>query len=483
MRRSASTLWLLCAFLVAGYFCLKNLRTWPARIFYPGEESYEGVVLAETLHLRQGVPIYDPATTDHYDAATYGPLYYFVGGRLLGDELSYSPLRLLSAFGMLGCAVGCSLLAFWLSRSYQAACLAAIVFLAFGMVTRHGIKGLSDGLALLLMFAGFLLAYKFQNSRALLLSVPFFLAGTYCKPQYLAGPLAAAVFLLWERRYRLAAYFVGLLAFGGLGLFVLFQSVVFSGQSFWRHFVLSQAALFSWHRFGQAVFILVFLLALPLLFSIEYLRSNSNRLLACYLFFAVVLGAVTYSKDGSGIHYFFESALAVSVILSVAIVRQINAQPYRAYLVPVLALMLVAGQWWSNNPPPRPIDVAKHNAMQSFLRQHFASHAQSLSPSPGELLQAGLETPYSGLFQLVQLAHRGLVSDRELADKIRSRRFAVIVLGIDLAEEKEPYWLNFYLTPTLIDAINQSYSITTSLDMPAPEQQRAQDRFYIYVPK
>jgi hypothetical protein len=142
--------------------------------------------------------------------------------------------------------------------------------------------------------------------------------------------------------------------------------------------------------------------------------------------------------------------------------------------------MLLAGQWLTN-PPPRPSDLAKHNAMQSFLRQSFAPHAESLSPSPGELLQAGLETPFSGLFQLAQLAHRGMLSDRELAAQIRAGRFSVIVLSFDLAKERDPYWLNFYLTPSTIDAINRSYSIATSLDMPGPEKQRPEDRYYIYV--
>ncbi len=480
MRTNASTVCVLVAFLIAAYFSAQNLRTWPARLSYPGEESYESVALAEMIHLRQDVPIYDSAAVEHYDAATYGPLYYIVGGRLLNGHPSYSPLRLLSAVGMLGCAVGCGLLAFWLTDSYLAALLSLLVFLAFGMVTGRGIQALSDGVTLLLMFSGFLVAYRFQAGRALLLAVPLLVVGVYCKLQYLAGPLAILVFLLWEKRYQLAAQFAGLLAFCGLGLFALFQWIVFSGQAFWRHFLLSQVSLFSWHRFGHGLFILAFLFFLPLLFSIEYLQVYPNKLLTCYLLIGVALGALTYSKDGSGVHYFFESVLAISTILPVAIVRQLNARPYPAHLVLVLGVMLFAGQWLTN-PPPRPIDFAKHNAMQSFLRQSFAPHAESLSPSPGELLQAGLETPFSGLFQLAQLAHRGMLSDRELAAQIRAGRFSVIVLSFDLAKERDPYWLNFYLTPSTIDAINRSYSIATSLDMPAPEKQRPEDRYYIYV--
>ena len=85
--------------------------------------------MAEMIHIRQGVPTY-ASSTERYDDATYGPLYYLLAGRLVDLRApSYVPLRLLSALGILGCAGGCGLLAFWLSDSYHAALLAPFVFL------------------------------------------------------------------------------------------------------------------------------------------------------------------------------------------------------------------------------------------------------------------------------------------------------------------------------------------------------------------
>jgi hypothetical protein len=63
----------LAAFLLAGFFGVRNVSSWPARIRYPGDGSYEGVALAETIHLRQGVPIYAAGAKDGFDAGTYGP--------------------------------------------------------------------------------------------------------------------------------------------------------------------------------------------------------------------------------------------------------------------------------------------------------------------------------------------------------------------------------------------------------------------------
>jgi hypothetical protein len=471
------------ALLLAGLFAARNLATWPTRLAYPGEESYEGVGLAEIVHLRQGVPIYAPAAAGRYDAATYGPLYYILAGRFINPENpSYSTLRFFSTVGILGCATGCGLLAFWLTQSWQSAFLSPMVFLSYGMVSANGIQSHSDSVALLLAFSGFLLAYRFRGSRVLLFAVPFMIFSFYYKPQYVAGPLAVLLFLLLDRRYRLAAAFGGLLVFFGVGLFGLFQWVVFPGQAFWRHFLLSQASLLSWHRFGQALFCLSFMLLLPLLFGIEYLRAYPNKIVSCYLFFGVLLAVLTYSKDGSGLHYFFESVLLMSALVPVVIVKQIIRHVYPIEVLFVLGVMLFAGHW-STKPAPMPSDFVRHNAMQSFLRQNFPHHAEALSAYPGELLQAGLGTPFSSLFQLAQLARRGVISDQDLAASIRAHRFSVIILSFDLRKEQDPYWLNsYYLTPATREAIEHGYVLATSLDMPALEKDRPQDRYYIYVP-
>ena len=69
------TLWIgFLSLLLAGSFAGLQLSAWPVRFRYPGEWcGVEGMRLAEMLHLRQGVPIYAPATGERFDAAIYGP--------------------------------------------------------------------------------------------------------------------------------------------------------------------------------------------------------------------------------------------------------------------------------------------------------------------------------------------------------------------------------------------------------------------------
>lgn len=453
------------------------------RLSYTGEESYEGVALTEITRLGRGEPIYAAGAANSFDAATYGPLYYLVGEHIINlQHPSYLPLRLLSAFGMIGCALGCGLLALWLTRSYLAALLAPIVFLSYGMVTDHGIQALSDGVSLLVFFAGFLLAYRFRGSRGVLLAAPIMGLGFYLKPQYIAGPVAVLLFLALGRQLRRAAEFAGLLAVCGISLFAFFQWVAFPGQAFWRHFLFYQASLFSWQRFGMAVFLFALLFLLPLLFAIEYLWACRNLMLTCYLGVAVVLGLLTYSKRASGVHYFFETVLILSTLLAASISEQMVRGRKPIDLLLVIVLMVFAGQW-STKPAPRPSDFVQHEAVLDYLRSNFPAGAKALGPAPGDLMQAGLRTPYAGIFTLTQLVRRGILSDRDLVSAIRSHQFCVIALNFDVWRERDPYWLRFYLTAPMIQAIQDEYVLATSLDLPLPERERPEDRFYAYVPR
>jgi|GEM_PF-1082483 len=479
LRFSASV---LVSFLLVSSFAAWNLSTWPARIRYPGDEDYEGVVLATMIHMRQGVPVYAAGAASGFDGATYGPLFYLLGEHLINAEKpSYVPLRLLSVLAMLGCAAGCGVLAFLLTGSRFAASLSPITFLGYGVVSGCGIQALSDGVSLFLFFSGFLLAYRFRNSRGVLLAVPLMTLGFYYKPQYIAGPLAVLIFLFLEKRYRLAAQFTGLLAFSGIGMFALFQWGVFRGQAFWQHFLLYQSSALSWQLLGRGLFFIAVVFLLPGLFVLEYLRESSNRLLACYFSSALLLGLISFCKDGSGPHYFFELFLFVSVLIPVLLARRLKQHVFPLDFALLLGIMLLTGQWLKD-PCPRKADVKRWESMQGFLRRSFPTHAVALGFYPGELLQAGLSTPFGSLFELAEFSRRGVVSEDGLVSYIRNRRFAVIVMTLKVDTQYDSYWAEF-CTPRILAAINGNYRLETSLDMPTPERLGHLSRYYIYVPR
>jgi len=472
------------AFLLAGIFAGRNLATWPARLSYPGQQGSEGVPLVEMLHLREGVAIYARPSQNGFDVAVYGPLFYLLGSRLVNpDKPSYFPLRLLSVAGMLGCAAGCGLLAFWLSRSYLAAFLGPMIFLSYQMVTSFGTLGPSDSVALLLFFFGFLVAYRFRSSRTLLLGAPLMTLGVFYKAQYIAGPVAVVLFLFLTKQYRRAAEFTGLLGVCVLGLFALFQEVVFHDQAFWRHLLVYGASTLSLPRLEQSLLVFAIMLLLPLLFVVEYLRKFPDKMISCYLICAAFLGIFTYCREGSGVQYFFESVLALSALLPVALARKVAQRVIPLDLIVALGLTLIAAQAFGVTPPPRPSDMVKYQAMQSFLRRTVPAHATALGLTAGDLAQAGLETPFPDLYLISLLARRGKLSDGDLVSQIYAQRFSVIVLDVNLEKERDPAWLNYCLTQSLRAAIGRDYELEATLDMPSPEKQRPPERFWVYVPR
>jgi hypothetical protein len=473
----------LTAFVLAGFFAVRNLSSWHTRITYPGEESYEGCALAEMVRLAQGVPIYAPPSDEGFVGATYGPLYYLVGSRLVNPASpSYTPLRLLSALAILACATACGLLAFWITRSRLAAFLSPLVFLSYGVVTFHGVSALSDSVALLLFFAGFLVAYRFRNSKGLLLAAPLMCLGFYYKPQYIAGPLAVMVFLVLEKRYVRLVQFLGALALFGFGLLGFFQWVAFPGQQFWQHFFLYQATLFSWYQFKIGLLVFVLMFGVAVLLAFEYLRTHTERMLSCYFVCAVALGIVTIGKQTAFIQYFFESILMVSVLVPALVAKRIEKGRYPVDVMVLLAIALFAGQWYTP-PAPLPSAVGQFAAVQSYFRRNFPAHARAIGLRGGDLVQAGLDTPFSDLLQTELLARHGVVSDGHLLKQIRAGWFSLIVLDFDLDKETDPIWLNYYLTPAAREAIKSSYRVVDSLQVPDPEKLWEQDRFYIYVPR
>ena len=474
------------ALLLASAFAAWNLSTWPTKLRYPGELNFiEGMPLAEMLHLRQGIPIYAPASARWYDAANFGPLYYLLGARLIDPgKPAYFPLRLLSIIGTLGCAAACGLLAFWLARSSLAAVLAPLLFLSFAFVIRHGASARSDMVALFLAFAGFLVAFKLRTRRAVLLAVPLMLLGFYYKQQFVAGPVAVSAFLLLEKRFGLVAAFTGFLALGGLGLLAIFQFLVFPGQAFLHHLVLYnmlpflKASLFS----GVAFFAIILLV--PSLVGFEFLRVYPDKLLTCYLVCTVLQSVLTVGRAGSDTYYFLEAVVILSALFAALIARRVSEPARAGELLVLMVVTLFAGQGrWTGTPVPSPREFAQDRAVQEFFHQHFSPGTRVLSYYTGDMVRAGLETPITNLYHYNQLVRKGRLDDGDLVAQLENHYFGLVVVDFDLQTEKDTYFLDFCLTEKIRRAIEASYQLTATMEMPGPEKLREEARFYVWVPQ
>jgi len=472
------------ALSLAGLFAARYLGIWPVLLRYPGEANHvEGIPLAEMVRLRRGFAVYAPASAENFQAANYGPLYFLLGSRLVDTEApAYFPLRLLSMLATLGCAAGCGLLAFWLSRRPLAGCLGTLLFLSYAFVTRYGLSARSDLGAFFLWFCGFLVAFRFRHSRKLLWAVPLMVAGFFYKQQFVAAPLAVLLFLVLEKRYRLVGEFAGLLALAGTAVLGFFQFVVFRGQAFVHHLLVYNVWPFAWERVEVSLWYFGFLLVFPLWLGIEYLRRHRLPLLACYLGFAIVVNLVLFWRIGSDTNYFLES-FAVLCSLMAALFAEGVQDPIRgAKWLGLLgcALLLSLG---TTEPVPQPADFGKDRAIQDFLRSKFAPRSTVLGFYAGDLARAGLETPITDLYAYYQNVRMDRIQIEGLRTQLRRRRFAVITTYVDLRSPANETRPDSALIELVREDLLNHYELAGALELPRPEMIRPHYRFYAWVPR
>lgn len=439
--------------------------------------------LAEMQHLRQGIPVYAPASAERFDAMIYGPLYYLLGSRLIDPEQpAYFPLRLVSLLSVLGCAAVAAWLAFRISGCKLAAACAPLCFLSYAFVSVYGIAARADGVALFLSFGGVIAAYRFRETPTLLLSVPLFLLSLFYKQQFVAAPLAVFFFLLLEKRYRLAAAFAGLMAAGGGGLLAFFQFVIFRGQDFFLHFFNYNLVPFSWARFEGALISFAIVFLVPLLVATESLRVHRDKFMACYLACSVGFAILALGKQGSDANYLLECIFPISVLFASLLARRIGESASVLDLPVLLLVTLFTGQFFVP-PPPSQRDFERDRAIQLYLRGNFPPGTRALGYYAGDLIRAGLDVPIADIYQRTWLTRTGALDERQIVDQLVRHKFKVIVLDFDLQMEKETYWTENYLTAEMRRTIQAEYRLLAVLEMPVPERFAQRARFYVWVPR
>jgi hypothetical protein len=468
--------------LLTGFAAARQVRWWPDRLRYPGElDSVEGRELADMVMLREGRPVYAPATPEQFNAAGYGPLYYLLGSHLIDPQHpSYRPLRELAMMGTLGLAAGCALLALWVSGSYLAAALAPLIFFGYEFVTMFGVTVRCDTVALCLWFGGFLTAYRFRDSDKILLAAPVMVLAFFYKGQFVSALLAVLLFLVLEKRFRRAVEFALLVGAGVVGLFLFFQFVVFRGQAFWLHALAYNAIRTSIFAGLAWLVILGSMLAVPAWVSFRYIWREQDKLLVCYLGWVTFLTPLMLSKMGSGTNYAFEFVLLLCALFASSVVKSFSHMSRGLGLLGALVVTLWAGQlpWRENNPTP--VDFAEDRALQSYLRQDFPPHTPGLSLLTGDLLRAGLDAPIANLYQYSFLVCKGTLPESELLRQLRSRRFRVILYNEDLRNEREAYAMPYMcLTEPVRRAIVENYRLDSTFSFHIFDKRH----YYAWVPR
>ncbi len=492
---------------------------------YPRSGS-EGLVLYETLLVKRGGDIYAPITPERFISGPYPPVYYWLAASLLpgslpdlthpGDVASiFRPGRSVSLVATLLAAVLVPLLVIFeggYRRSKRTTLLAALsgllggaLLLTLPQVLVWATRFRGDMLMIALTVGGLTcIAVGGSPARGqarrmspwLVVGALLFALAFFTKQTALAGPLAAAAYLLlrdWRAGLRWCALMalVVILPFALLDLatghwfylkMVVYHSLPLSQRTLTRllHFafwddqwpLILLAGGYTLYRLGQlwrawrlhtayGVPMLVPLLALASLVTLPsgaVVGADHNHLLMPGLAVCACVGA-----------------LLAAVLVRVERIRIEKIAPLVAGAVSLLLVLIYLAFTSAPTPWYGPDLTLPNTQQQEQLRKITLNVRQNpgtlfYSDDPGILALASKETPYDDPFTMTALAPQGRWDESAYRNMLRQGKFSLLVLSCDVNASPNTCRADTF-TPGILEAIREGYRVLF------------RDVLFTYVPK
>jgi hypothetical protein len=481
---------------------------------YPRPGS-EGLMLYETLLMRQGGDLYGPITSDRFISGPYPPVYYWLAGQIMPATPGFFDGRSLSMWAALAAAAAALLtvLATTVATAPASPRLGRGAGLLIGLAGGLGAAGLwlaappvliwatrfrADMLMMAFMAAGLACvalgtplpaATPPRLARSLLvwLAIPLFVLALYTKQTALAGPAAAAAYLLVRDWRRGLAWVAGLLVGGGIPFLALDLA---SGHWFYLKMVVYHNLPWSRGTFTRLIdawqqdHLLLILAALG--YGVWALARRRNDLIAWYLLATLALlptAGVVGADHNHLLAVDLALALAGGAALAAAGTRLVAGWPGRAAWRPGLALVggvvACAGFLVMAAEPAGWYDpdlVMPSAAQQTQLHKIVEMVRQSppgsyLADDPGLLALAGKTTPYDDLFTITALAADHRWDAGALNAQLQRGAFSLILLAGDVSDRAGVPLRSDILTDSMRAALQQGYRILY------------RDIYFTYVPK
>jgi hypothetical protein len=319
--------------------------------------------------------------------------------------------------------------------------------------------------------------YLFAKRRRWYLSVPFFIAGFFCKFTLLAAPFACLVYALSKREWRKALEFGVCLAIPSALLLLLLQ--LETGGWFVFHTISASAGhphsfLGGLERFRSQLMLDIPLLVAAVALIYYLVLRKAVSLPAFYISASALTTLAAVGKLGASSNYFleWEAALCLSAGCGYAFLRRLFLKPGTrpAVLFGLLASLALAN---TRSPQvdevPRPAWVPGPPALTlsgcGLAYEYVKSYRGGpiLSENVGALVMAGkppiVFEPF--LWTREVLSHGW--PDTRVVNLIRSREIQLIILSNDLEimrrDPKQERW-----PPSVLDAIEENYKLTRIFD-------------------
>jgi trehalose/maltose transport system permease protein len=434
----------------------------------------EGPLLAQTLQLARFENIYRASlAAPPYTVANYPPVYLATlvpFAWLFGPAFWYG--RLLSWLSILVAALLLGSILWRLAHDRLAALIGGLMLLMIPYVSYWGPLYRVDSLALALSLAGLYVLVRWPVGRkGLAVAALLLVAAVYTRQSYgLAAPLAAFVWLLRQRPRRAFAL-AGLIAGGGLGLFLVLN--VLTGGGFFFNIVTANVNEFKidtlkdymvelWQLlplalFGTALFVLL----------AGWRRVGSWWLVAPYAVGAALSG-LTIGKIGSNVNYLLELSAAICLALG-ALLAWLRPWPLlRSGIVVALAIQCVLLAPGSRYHLFAEFALSQPDVQSSLLDLIRRTDNPVLADENMGLAVLAGKPLYIQPFEITQLARAGVWNQQPFLDAIERQEFAAILIF------KIP---NFLLhrerwTPEMLAAIERRYTLAEQIG-----------NTFIYVPR
>ncbi|MGI8586692.1 MAG: hypothetical protein ACR2M0_03265 [Chloroflexia bacterium] len=480
---------------------------------YPRPGS-EGLMLYETLLMRGGADLYGPITQSSFISGPYPPVYLWLAGRVMPavpgffDGRSISMWAALAVAALAAGSVTVSACANserdtrptgrLLALGGLAGLIAAGLWLACPPVQIWATRFRADMLMMAFMAAGLfcvVLGSVSPRSPSFVLTwlgIPFFVLALYTKQTAIAGPMAAAAYLLVRDWKRGLAWVAGLGIVGGLPFLALNLS---SDGWFYLKMVSYHSLPWSWPTLSRLLVawqedhLLLILAALG--YAAWTIRSRRNDPLTWYLL-ATLLTLPTAGVVGADHNHLLPVDLALVLALGAALAASVSRQPpegntqsairnphyvlrfaFCALLLAAIGFLQMAStpaDWYGPDMAMPGADVQRQlHKIVEMVRA--GPPGKYFADDPGLLALASKTTDYDDPFTMTALAAAGRWDASTLEAQFREGSFPIVMLAGDVSDPPHVPLRADILTPEMRAALRSGYRILYP------------DVYFTYVPR
>ena len=479
--RVVSSAILLVLLLILGIRIIFGASTSATMFTFPFQfDESEGMIVAETMLIDQGVNIFEHPTPTLFIAAPYPPLFYLLNWpvqHLAGDEPTFKGGRALSLLALLLAAAAIFGITFRISGDRLAGAVGSAVWLSLGLTNYWGSLVKPDMLAVALGLAGLWFLVTRGPDKPWW-ALAFFLAAFFTKQTAISAGAAACAWLLLERP-RKGLVFGALYAAGAL-LPSLALDFATDGGYFYHLLTVHDLPWFA-DRFQQYVlfflstyglFVIPAMVALLWVGTSSLIRRVGRRRISEIerygLLLAIYLAVSIFSAIGTGTlggnhNHLLEWAAASSLGLALAVVvLRANKTPFSQVASAALGLLLLLqtpGLFETPGWLQRELSLlsdSKREGMQNIFQYVTNNGGTAYSDNVGLLLTTGKKLWSTDPFTQTHATLYGRWDETELVKAIERGGFAQIILRIDVFDPKEGAG---DVSPGILQAVRNHYKL------------------------